>query len=140
MMASSPEMPGSRSMPSYTAFWKRCLHPRYCSLVSIETCPGRNWICSSWPPACWQSRAHVLRRPCGARHTRPAGWWLPPYDGPNHLRGSSSYISTEDRPQPPSLTFIEHPPEKQDGLGSRNSPVLHLVPELPGPIALECRG
>ena len=34
-------------MASFTAFWKRCLQPRYRSVVSIETRPSRNWICSN---------------------------------------------------------------------------------------------
>src|ERR1700722_5862312 len=31
-----------------------------------ETCPRRNWICSSSPPASWQNRAQERRRSCGA--------------------------------------------------------------------------
>lgn len=37
------------------------------SVVCTETCPRRNWICSSSPPESWQKRAHERRRSCGAR-------------------------------------------------------------------------
>ena len=36
-------------------------------VVCTETCPRRNWICSSSPPESWQSRAQDLRRSWGAR-------------------------------------------------------------------------
>ncbi len=36
-------------------------------MVCTDTCPRRNWICSSSPPESWQSRAQDLRRSCGAR-------------------------------------------------------------------------
>ena len=51
------ELPGSRPIESFTAFWNRCLQPRYFSVVSIDTCPRRSWICSNSPPAWWRSRA-----------------------------------------------------------------------------------
>jgi len=41
------EPPGSSPMASSAALWKRRLQPRYLSVVSMETCPRRNWICSS---------------------------------------------------------------------------------------------
>jgi len=34
-----------------------CVQPRYRSVVWIETCSSRNWICSSSPPARSQSLA-----------------------------------------------------------------------------------
>ena len=43
---------------SFTAILKRCLQPMYRSVVCTETCPRRNWICSSSPPESWQSRGH----------------------------------------------------------------------------------
>jgi hypothetical protein len=52
---------------SLTASLKFCLQPIYRSVVCTEACPSRNWICSSSPPALWQSRAQVRRRSCGAR-------------------------------------------------------------------------
>ena len=63
---------GSIPILSLTAPWMRCLQPRYRSVVCIETCPSRNWICSSSPPAAWQSRAQVLRRSWGASLSIPA--------------------------------------------------------------------
>ncbi len=46
---------GSMPIRSFTAERMRCLQPRYRSVVWIETCPSRNWICSSSPPAEWHS-------------------------------------------------------------------------------------
>src|SRR5271156_5105207 len=43
--------PGSIPITSLTASRNRCLHPRYFSVVCTETCPSKNWICSSSPPA-----------------------------------------------------------------------------------------
>jgi hypothetical protein len=51
---------------SFTAILKCCLQPMLRSVVCTETCPRRNWICSSSPPASWQSRAQERRRSCGA--------------------------------------------------------------------------
>src|SRR6266700_6581089 len=39
----------------------------HASVVSTETCPRRNWICSNSPLFTWQSFAHVLRT-CRMRH------------------------------------------------------------------------
>jgi hypothetical protein len=36
------------------------------SVVCTETCPRRNWICSSSPPESWQKCVHEPRRSCGA--------------------------------------------------------------------------
>src|SRR5213596_107647 len=52
---------------SFTAPFKRCLHPRYFSVVCTETWPSKNWVCSNSPPAAWQSLAHV-RRLSRSRH------------------------------------------------------------------------
>ncbi len=41
------------------------------SFVCAETCPNTNWICSSSPPAAWQSRAHVLQGSCGVNLAIP---------------------------------------------------------------------
>jgi hypothetical protein len=58
--------PGSMPSLSFTATLRRCLQPMYRSVVCTETCPRRNWICSSSPPESWQSRAQDRRRSCGA--------------------------------------------------------------------------
>ena len=52
--------------PSLTASRSLCLQPKYRSVVCTLTCPNNNRICSTSPPDSWQSRAHVLRRSCGA--------------------------------------------------------------------------
>jgi hypothetical protein len=60
------ELPGSSPIASFTAFWNRCLQPKYFSVLSIDTCPRRNWICSSSPPACAQARtssAQIVAEP-----------------------------------------------------------------------------
>jgi len=62
----------ARSIPSFTAFRSFCLQPRYRSVVWTETCPSRNWICSSSPPARWHRRAQLRRRSWGARFAIPA--------------------------------------------------------------------
>jgi hypothetical protein len=49
--ASGSYYTGSIPIRSLTADRIRCLQPRYRSVVWIETCPRRNWICSSSPPA-----------------------------------------------------------------------------------------
>src|SRR6267378_5137233 len=67
---------GSIPILSFTASLNRCLQPRYFSVVCTETCPSRNRICSSSPPALWQRRAHDLRRSCGASFRIPT---LPAY-------------------------------------------------------------
>jgi hypothetical protein len=58
---------GSIPSLSLTATFNRCLQPIQRSVVCTETCPRRNWICSSSPPESWQSRAHDRLRSCGAR-------------------------------------------------------------------------
>ena len=57
---------------SLTAFRRCCLQPRYLSVVCTETCPNRNWIWSSSPPASRHRRAHVRRRSCGASFSMAA--------------------------------------------------------------------
>ena len=52
---------------SLTAFRRRCLQPRYFSVVWTETWPSRNCIWSNSPPASRHSRAQVRRRSCGAK-------------------------------------------------------------------------
>ena len=52
---------------SLTAFWRRCLQPRYFSVVWMETWPSKNCIWFSSPPASRHRRAQVRRRSCGAR-------------------------------------------------------------------------
>src|SRR5208282_3484839 len=37
-------------MRSFTAFTMSCSPPRYLSVVWIEECPSKNWICSRSPP------------------------------------------------------------------------------------------
>jgi hypothetical protein len=64
--SSCETQPGSMPRRSFTAILKCCLQPMYRSVVCTETCPRKNWICSSSPPASWQSRAHERRRSCGA--------------------------------------------------------------------------
>ena len=60
---------GSMPILSFTAPRRRCLHPRYVSVVCTETWPSRNWICSISPPAAWHRRAQE-RRLCRSRHNR----------------------------------------------------------------------
>jgi hypothetical protein len=61
-------------MWSFTAPRIRCLHPRYLSVVWTETCPRRNWICSSSPPEAWQSFAQERLRSCGATCDKPTAF------------------------------------------------------------------
>ena len=63
---------GSMPMRSLTAFLRRCLQPRYLSVVWTETWPNRNWIWSNSPPASRHRRAQVRRRSCGARFSMAA--------------------------------------------------------------------
>ena len=61
----APSNYGFSLILSFTAPRSRCLQPRYRSVVSTETCPSKNWICSSSPPAAWHKRAHVRRQSWG---------------------------------------------------------------------------
>jgi len=63
---------GSMPIRSLTAFWRRCLQPRYLSVVWTDTWPSRNWIWSSSPPASRHRRAQVRRRSCGAKFSMAA--------------------------------------------------------------------
>src|SRR6516162_3012177 len=63
---------GSSPILSFTAPRRRCLQRRYLSVVSTETCPSTNWICSSSPPAVWHSLAHVRRQAWGDSLAVPA--------------------------------------------------------------------
>src|SRR5271168_332379 len=90
---------------SLTACTIRCREPRYLSVVSTDRCPSRNRICSSSPPAEWQSLAQVRRRSWGATFSMTAlsaAWRTDP---PDHLladtrtpHGAAVGDTTEDQP------------------------------------------
>jgi hypothetical protein len=76
---------------SLTALRIRCLQPRYRSVVCTDTCPSRNWIWSSSPPASWHRRAQVRRRSCGAS-----------FSIPGFLRILPNYVPDDLLAEPPS--------------------------------------
>jgi len=82
-------------MVSFTACRSFCFDPRYRSVVSTDTWPSRNWICSSSPPATWQSRAHVRRRSCWRERFDPGFRSRGLDDLPDHL---GSDAATPDAP------------------------------------------
>jgi hypothetical protein len=72
---------GSMPIRSLTAKRNFCFEPRYCSVVWIETCPSRNWIWSSSPPARWQSLGmapKIMRRKFFNSGTLRGGAGRPP--------------------------------------------------------------
>jgi hypothetical protein len=59
-------------IPSFGAWTRSCLVPRYRSVVCTEAWPNRSWICSSSPPAARHIFAHDLLRSWGAIPGTPA--------------------------------------------------------------------
>ena len=49
-LTTHPGGSGSSPIRSFTALRNRCLHPRYRSVVCMETCPNKNWSCSCYHP------------------------------------------------------------------------------------------